>query len=90
MENQIIEIPVKVIFIGEFQNWEQWIANVNTCSQKYGVTSQLLHQDCNGYRTSGYDLKNTNQTKVYPVKTYLLVQDPEVKTPTPFKSLSSN
>jgi hypothetical protein len=90
MENKIIEIPVKVIFIGEFQNWEQWIANVNICSQKYGVTSQLLHQDCNGFRTSGYDLKMTIREKVYPVKTYLLVQDPEVKTATPFKSLTSN
>jgi hypothetical protein len=90
MENQIIEIPVKVIFIGEFQNWEQWLKNVNSCSNKFGVTSQLLHQDCNGFRTSGYDLRNTNGKTVYPVKTYLLVQDPEVKKNLPFKSYTTN
>jgi len=88
-QDDIIEISVKAIFLGEFLNWETWIANVNICSQKFGITSQLLHQDCNGFRTSGYDLRNTKRENVYPVKSYLLVQDTEVKQPHAFKSLSN-
>ncbi len=93
MENsnqEIIEIKVKAQFIGEFTNWKSWIANVNSCSQKYGLTQQLLHIDSNGYNTTGYNLRNTNRDKIYPVKTYLLVQDPEVKRHEPFKSNSTN
>jgi len=86
----IIEIPVKVIFIGEFDNFECWLKNIQDCAHQYGVDSKLLHQDKNGFATYGYDLKNHQNESPYPVKTYLLVQDPTVLKPLPFKSPSNN
>jgi len=90
IENNIIEIPVKVIFIGEFEDFTTWLKNVQDCAHKYGINSKLLHQDKNGFATNGYDLKNTQNETPYPVKSYLLVQDPTVLKPLAFKSPSNN
>lgn len=73
--NTIIEIPVKAIFAGEFQDFRSWIKNVQEFARKYGVNSKLLHQDKNGFATNGYDLKNQKNNTPYPVKTYLLVEE---------------
>jgi hypothetical protein len=86
----IIEIQVKAILIGEFLDFNSWIKNYDESRQKYGLTAQILHQDCNGFTTTGYDLKNLKNESPYPVKTYLLVQDPTVLKPLPFKSPSNN
>ena len=90
MENNIIEIPVKGIILGEVQNFDSWIKNVQDCANKHGVNSKLLHQDKNGFVTTGYDLKNHNDSTPYPVKTYLLVQDPNINRPQPFKATVKN
>jgi hypothetical protein len=89
-QNETIEINVKVKYLGEFPTWDTWINHVGYCGQQYGVTQQLLHIDSNGYNTTGYNLRNTNQPKVYPVKTYLLVQDPDVIRLTPFKTTTNS
>lgn len=73
--NDVVEIKVKAQFMGEFTNWELWLKNMSTMSKKHGVTTQLLHIDANGFTTN-----------VYPVKTYLLIQDPSFEKPLPFKS----
>lgn len=85
-EADTIEIIVKAQFLGEFYDFQTWLDHVTKFSQKYGVTGQLFHQDCKGYKTSGYDLRNTRTENVYPVKTYLLISDPEVEKPHPFRS----
>lgn len=93
MENnkniEAVEITVKAQILGEFNNWQSWIANVNSHLQKFGVTHALIHIDANGFSTSGYILRNTNDA-AYPVKTYVLLQDPNVVRPMPFKSPSHN
>lgn len=83
--NEVIEIKVKAQFMGEFTTWESWLKNMSSMSQKHGVTKQLLHIDANGFATNGFSLKNT-KTNVYPVKTYLLIQDPFFEKPLPFIS----
>lgn len=90
MENNIIEIPVKGIILGEFQNFDSWIKNVQECANKHGVNSKLLHQDKNGFATTGYDLKNHKDSSPYPVKTYLLIQNPTIAKPQSFKATSKN
>ncbi|MFA9191109.1 hypothetical protein AAGV28_06970 [Flavobacterium sp. FZUC8N2.13] len=85
-DNNIIEIPVKVILTGEFNNFDSWIKNTQELANKYGVNSKLLHQDKNGFATNGYELRNHQHTKPYPVKTYLLVQDPAIEKPLPYQS----
>lgn len=89
-EQNIIEIKVKAIFLGEFHDWDSWLKNTQKAHNLYGVTHQLFHQDCNGFKTSGYDLRNTSRENVYPVKTYLLVSDPDIETALKFKSISNN
>ncbi|KIQ22660.1 hypothetical protein RT99_06025 [Flavobacterium sp. MEB061] len=89
MEN-IINVEVKAISLGEFNDFQTWIQNFDTFRQKYGLTAQFLHQDCNGFTTTGYDLRNFKNEAPYPVKTYLLIQDPEVPRPLPYKSISKN
>ncbi|MDR6844484.1 hypothetical protein [Flavobacterium granuli] len=89
-ENKVIEIPIKVILIGEFKEFHSWVKNVQDCINKLGVNSKLLHLDKKGFATNGYDLKNHKTETPYPVKTYLMVQDPEIQTAVPFKSLSNN
>jgi len=89
-QNEIIEISVKVIFLGEFNDFNSWIKNVQECANKYGVNSKILHMDCQGYTTTGYEMKNQNREAVYPVKTYLLVQALFFDKPSPFKSTSNN
>jgi hypothetical protein len=88
--NTIIEIPVKGIILGEFENFDSWIKNVQDCANKHGVNSKLLHQDKNGFVTTGYDLKNHNGNNPYPVKTYLLVQNTTILEPEPFNATSNN
>lgn len=85
-DNNIIEIPVKVILTGEFKNFDSWLKNTQECANKFGFDSKLLHQDKNGYATNGYNLKNHNKETPYPVKTYLLVHDPEIKKQLPYQS----
>lgn len=89
-DNKIIEIKVKVLLIGEFYDFESWLKNTQNCANKYGVTSKILHIDCNGYTTTGYNMKNSLRPTVYPVKTYLQVQDDKVQQPLAFKSPSNN
>lgn len=90
MENNIIEIPVKGIIIGEYQDFNSWIKNVQKCANKHGFNSKLLHQDKNGFTTTGYDLKNHKDLSPYPVKTYLLIQDATIAKPQPLKATSKN
>ncbi|MEZ0182628.1 hypothetical protein AB9T89_10310 [Flavobacterium oncorhynchi] len=89
-DNKIIEIKVKVILIGEFNDFESWLKNTQDCANKHGVTSKILHIDCNGYTTTGYNMRNSLRPTVYPVKTYLQVQDDKVVQPLAFKSPSNN
>lgn len=84
-DNNIIEISVKVILTGEFNNFDSWLKNTQALAHKFGFLAKLLHQDKNGFTTSGYDLKNHQHTAPYPVKTYLLVQDPEIEKPQLYK-----
>lgn len=91
MENlEIIEVLVKVIALGEFNDFESWIKNTQECAHIHGVNSKLLHIDKKGYSTTGYIMKNLSHNEVYPVKTYLLVQSPDLEKPLPFKSSSKN
>lgn len=90
MENNIIEIPVKAVLLGQFNDFHSWIKKTQECFHKLGVTAKLLHMDKNGFTTNGYDLKNHNGSSPYPVKTYLLVQDPNITKPQPFKATTKN
>ncbi|MRX40601.1 hypothetical protein GJU43_15040 [Flavobacterium sp. LC2016-23] len=89
-QNEIIEITIKAIFLGEFHDWNSWLKNTEKAHSTYGVTHQIFHQDCNGYKTSGYDLRNTHRENIYPVKTFLLVSDPGLTNTFPVKSPSNN
>lgn len=86
--NNITEIPVKVIFTGEFHDFDSWIKNTQDLAHQYGFDSKLLHQDKNGYATNGYSLKNYQKESPYPVKTYVLVHDPGIVKPLPNQSNS--
>lgn len=88
--NEMIEIPVKAIPLGEFKDFGTYIKNVQECANKYGVNSILLHMDCNGFAITGYAIKNLSSANVYPIKTYLLVQSSDMEKTKSFKSLSSN
>lgn len=90
MEKNIIEIAVKGIIIGEYENYNSWIKNVQECANKHGFNSKLLHQDKNGFTITGYDLINHQDRSPYPVKTYLLVQDPNINRPQSFKATTKN
>lgn len=61
-QDNIIEIPVKAILTGEFNNFDSWIKNTQALAHQYGFLAKLLHQDKNGFATSGYDLKNHQHT----------------------------
>ncbi|PIF33016.1 hypothetical protein CLU81_3586 [Flavobacterium sp. 9] len=89
MEN-VITIEVKVVEMGEYNDFQSWLEGYQAIRNNYGITTPLLHQDRNGYTTNGYDLKNFKKEAPYPVKTYLLVQDPDVIKPMLFKSTTSN
>lgn len=84
LDKTITEIAVKVILTGEFHNYDSWIKNVQECALQFGFESKLLHQDKKGYSTNGYNLKNYQNESPYPVKTYLLIQDPELAKPLPY------
>jgi hypothetical protein len=86
MDKQInyTEITIKVQFLGEFNDFKSWLKNIQDCAHKYGVMSKLLHIDCNGFTTTGYNLRNTLRESVYPVKTYLQIQDDQVIVPNAF------
>jgi hypothetical protein len=88
--NNVTEISVKAVLLGEFNDFGSWIKKNQECFHKLGVNSKLLHLDKNGFATNGYDLKNNQNNSQYPVKTYLLVQDPTILEPEPFKSTSNN
>lgn len=90
MENNITEILVKVKPLGEFNDFQSWLSNIQSFSSEFGITAPLFHQDCNGFATTGYDLRNTKRENVFPVKTYLLVTDPEIQKTAPYKSPSNN
>nr|WP_315245105.1 hypothetical protein [uncultured Flavobacterium sp.] len=92
MENteEIIEITVKVIFLGEFKDYLAWSKNYELCRQKYGVMAPILNYDCNGYATTGYVLRNFEKDTPYPVKTYLQVTNPGNKKTLAYKSPSNN
>ena len=82
----IIEISVKVVQLGEFKDFNSWMRATTQFGHEFGLNSKLLHLDCNGFTTTGYNLRNTLRDNVFPVKTFLLLQDNEVKQTTPFKS----
>lgn len=90
IQNEIIEIKVKVQFLGEFNDFSTWLAHTQSCANKYGITSTILHQDCNGFTTTGYNMRNSLRPTVYPVKTYLQVQDTEVKPIENFQSKTTS
>lgn len=92
MENniEITTVSVKVQFIGEFNDFNSWLKNTQECANKYGITSKLLHIDCNGFSTTGYNMRNSLRATVYPVKTYLQVHDDQLVKPSVYKSPSNN
>lgn len=90
MDGKIIEVTVKAIQIGYSNDFDSWIKNFQFCMKEFGVTAKFLHIDCHGLTTNGYDLKNALGASPYPVKTYLLVQNQEVKKTSKFRSLSNN
>ncbi|MEO8532831.1 MAG: hypothetical protein ABI441_03740 [Flavobacterium sp.] len=92
MENntEITTVSVKVQFIGEYHDFNSWLKSTQDCANKYGVTSKLLHIDCNGFSTTGYNMRNSLRSTVYPVKTYLQIHDDQLVTPSAYKSPSNN
>ncbi|MFW0737605.1 hypothetical protein [Flavobacterium sp. T12S277] len=89
-QNRITTISIKVQFIGEFTDFKSWEKNNQNCANKFGITSKLLHIDSNGFATGGYNMKNSLRSTVYPVKTYLMVQDDQIVKPSAFRSTSNN
>lgn len=87
---EIIEIAIKVIFLGEFKDYESWKKNYDSFLLEYGMMAPFLHYDCTGFATTGYILKNFEKEKPYPVKIYLQVTDPGTAKPLSFKSTSNN
>lgn len=88
--NNIIEIKVKAKFIGEFPDFESWKKAQEQCGKNFGVTSKVISLDCNGLTTTGYNLRNTLRSTVFPVSIYLLIQDDQVKQPMPYKTPTNN
>ena len=86
----VIEIKVKGILIGEYNDFESWKKAQEQCGKEFGVTSKVLSLDCNGLTTTGYNLKNTLRDTVYPVKIYLLIQDDQIVKPMLYQSPSNN
>ena len=51
--NKTIEIKVKVIPLGEFNDFESWKKHQEECAKNFGVTSKVITLDCNGFTTTG-------------------------------------